>query len=463
METEHLPPGPERSKQVKRFLILIGSVAGLGGLLYGFDTGVISGAQLQINTQFGLSTVGTGVLVSSVLVGAFLGSLFAGPLGDHYGRKRSNILAALLFIVGLLIAVFAVDFAMLLIGRIVLGVGIGITAVLVPTYIVEIAPSKHRGTMTILYQLALTFGILAADIVDWALDSLPQGWRWMFAVGLIPAVIVLVVLFFMPRSPRWLLMKGNEEEARRVLHMVRHHPDHVDLEVAEISESIRLDLIEDSSWRDLFKKSLRPILTFAIIFALIDQLTGVNAIIYYAPTILQKAGFASANSALGANIIVGAVNFLATFFAVWAIDRIGRRPMMLGGLSLMIVGMVGMAAIFEIGLDGGATTWLAVIALCVYLAGFANSMPLIFVVVPEIFPSSVRSHAMGLVLMVVWAVNLAVAQGFPTMLDSLGGANTFWVFGAICVASLIYMIFKMPETKGVELEDIQQKVFHTAA
>src|SRR5580704_5160315 len=388
----------------RAFVYLAASFAGLGGLLFGYDTGVISGAELFFKNDFTLSTFALEVIVSGVLAGAAVGALAGGRLADLFGRRPLLIATALIFAVGALVCAAASSPGILIFGRIVVGLGIGLSSGTVPVYISEVSTPDARGWTVSLFQLAITLGILLAYVVDYAFASI-QGWRWMFGLALVPAAIFGLGMVFLPESPRWLAAHGHVERARAMLARIRGTSD-VDIEMREIVEGIERDRDRRGSLSDLFAPSVRPALIVGIGLAVFQQVTGINTVIYYAPLIIQSSGISSASGAILATAGIGVVNVLMTIVAMWLIDRVGRRPLLLVGIAGMVItlGVLGLA--FHMAGRTGALAWLAVVSMMVYVASFAISLgPIFWLLISEIYPLKIRSSAEGLAAAFNWGSN----------------------------------------------------------
>jgi len=317
-----------RRSRAALYTALIAIVAALGGLLFGFDTGVIAGAMLFIVPDFNLGPAQQGLVVSAVTFGALFGALAGGTSSDYIGRRRTNIVAGMSFIAGSLLSATAPNVDVLIASRVVIGLGIGLTSVAAPMYIAELSPARNRGKLVSLFQLAITAGILVSYLVDRALVP-EHAWRWMLGLAIIPGALLVFGMIAMPESPRWLLKTGAEKAARQALALVRT-PDEIDAEVREIHDD--LDRNQPAGWTELLMPGLRPALLAGVGLAVLQQVTGINTIIYYAPQIFQRAGLNSAATALAATIGIGVINVISTLIAIWLVDRIGRKPLRLAGL-----------------------------------------------------------------------------------------------------------------------------------
>lgn len=438
----------------RRLVYIAAAFAGLGGLLFGYDTGVISGAELFLTKDFALSVFALEVIVSGVLAGAAAGALVGGRLADLFGRRALLIVTALIFGLGAVLCALAASPNSLVIGRVIVGLGIGLSSGTVPVYISEVAPPDARGWTVSIFQLAITLGILLAYLVDYAFSSI-QGWRWMFGLAVLPAGIFALGMMFLPESPRWLAKRGRLNAARAILSRSRGASE-VDAELREIELSLA-QAQERGNWRDLINPALRPALTVGIGLAIFQQVTGINTVIYYAPMIIQSAGISSASGAILATAGIGAVNVLMTIVSMWLIDRIGRRPLLLTGIAGMIASLCVLGWAFHTASPKGALSWLAVVSMMVYVASFAISLgPIFWLLISEIYPLKVRSSAEGLAATFNWVSNLVVTLTFLTLLQKVGSTRTFWLYAVFAVAAWIFSYRVVPETKGRTLEEIEQ-------
>lgn len=425
----------------------------LGALLFGFDTGVISGAILGISDQFGLNAWSQGAVVSSLLVGAAVGSLIAGRVADRWGRRPVLIGGATLFAVGAVGVSLATSVGLLIAWRMVLGLAVGIAAVLVPLYLSEIAPTRQRGSVASLNQLMIMIGILLAAVVNvFAGDQ----WRWALAFGVVPAILMLIGLLKLPETPRWLVTHGREDDARALLYRLRT-ADEVEPELAEIIEVEQRSRGERTGLRELWRPWVRPIVLIGVGLAVFQQIQGINVIIYYLPTSLTQSGM-SASAAIGVNLGIGALNVAMTLVAIRIVDRVGRRTLLLGG-SIGMVASLGLitltGAIPALNQDAWGT-----IALIIGSAGFIISYalswgPLLWVVLGEIFPLRIRGAAMAVSTMALWLANIAVSLSYPAMLAGVGQAVTFGMYTVICFSSYLFVRALLTETRGLSLERIE--------
>ena len=436
-------------------------VATLGGLLFGYDTAVISGAIGFLTKRFELDPTGMGWAASCALVGCIVGVLVAGEVSDRLGRKRALILAATLFFISAVGTALPRTLSQFVIFRIVGGVGVGIASMTSPMYIAEISPARIRGRMVSLNQLAIVSGILVVYFVNYFIAgqgneawNVETGWRWMFGSESLPALALLLLMFLVPATPRWLIKQGRREEAFAILKRIGGEK-HAEAERKEIETTVAH---ESASLRQLLRPKMRMVLFMGITLAVLQQVTGINVFLYYAPEIFKKLG-AGTDAALFQTIIVGAVNMVFTLIAIWTVDKLGRKP-------LMIVGASGMGiSLFALGFASYAQRvegW-ALIFVLGYIGCFALSLgPVVWVVLSEIFPTKIRGRAMSIATLGLWTANYIVSQTFPMMsenaflVDNFHGAFPFWIYGALCVVTVVFVVRFVPETKGKSLEEIER-------
>jgi sugar porter (SP) family MFS transporter len=436
----------------RRFVYVVASVAALGGLLFGYDTGVISGALLFIGQDFELNAFLEGFIVSSLLLGAMVGAGVSGALSDRLGRRTIILAAAVIFAVGAIGAGLAPTVWVLVFFRFVLGLGVGAASALVPSYISESAPTEVRGSLSSLFQLAITIGILLAYLTNGAFATV-DSWRWPLGLACVPAVILFAGMYFLPETPRWLVSKNREEEARRVLGRSRS-AEEVDREVREIREAEQEEAGQ-VGYGELFAPWVRPMIVVGVGLAVFQQLVGINTVIYYAPTIIRSTGLDEVASVLS-TIGIGVVNLLMTVVAILVIDRVGRKPLLLVGLAGMIVSLVLIGAAFLFPGLSGVISWVTLVGLMLYVASFAVSFgPLLWVMLPEIFPIRARGAGTGLSSLSNWGANFLVAQAFLPLVALTGRTAVFWGLAVVCVLAAIFIYFVVPETRGRSLEEIE--------
>ena len=437
---------------VKPFVYVAVGVAAIGGLLFGYDTGVVSGAILFVKTQFSLSSAMEEIVVSAVLVGAVIGAVIGGTLTDRFGRRGMIILAGIIFTVSAIGTAAAPTVTWLIVARVVSGLAIGIASFISPMYIAELVPAKVRGSLVAVNMLAITTGIVVAYLTDYALSGI-QGWRYMFGLAAIPSIILTVAMWRLPDSPRWLISKSKVEQARRVLQRARIESD-VSAEITDIQKS--MDKQERGGAAGLFQPSLRMPLIVGLGLAVFQQITGINTVIYYAPTIFKFVGITAASSAILAGAALAMVMWCFHVLAIFLLDRVGRRPLLLTGVMGQIVGLAILGAAFQFQQLASFKSYIAIGGLVIYVACFAFGLgPIFWLLISEIYPLRVRGAAMSAVTVTNWAFNLAVALTFLTLVGVLGHAGTFWLYGAIAVAAWIFFYLLVPETKGKSLEQIE--------
>ncbi|HHQ6725079.1 TPA: sugar porter family MFS transporter [Serratia fonticola] len=431
-------------------------LAALAGLLFGLDIGVIAGALPFIAHEFQITSQQQEWVVSSMMFGAAVGAVGSGWLSYRLGRKYSLMIGAVLFVIGSLCSAFAPNNDVLLVSRVLLGLAVGIASFTAPLYLSEIAPERIRGSMISMYQLMITIGILGAYLSDTAF-SYSGSWRWMLGIITLPALLLFVGVFFLPRSPRWLASRGRDAEARKVLEMLRDTTEQAKAELDEIRESLK---IKQSGWA-LFKdnKNFRRAVYLGVLLQVMQQFTGMNVIMYYAPKIFDLAGFASTAQQMWGTVIVGLVNVLATFIAIGLVDRWGRKPTLKLGFLVMAIGMGTLGTMMNIGMDTPAAQYFAILMLLMFIVGFAMSAgPLIWVLCSEIQPLKGRDFGITCSTTVNWIANMIVGATFLTMLNSLGSANTFWIYAGLNLVFIFITIALIPETKNISLEHIERNL-----
>jgi len=444
-----------KSKHTENLLIIyvIAFVAALAGLLFGYDTGVISGAILFLKDQFNLTSVLVEKVVSSVLLGAVMGAAFSGAVADKLGRRRSIVITGILFSLGAIGSAFASSIPVLIACRFMIGLAIGVASYVAPLYISEISPADVRGALVSLNQLMITCGIVVSYLVDYALTLGRDEWRWMFGLGAVPAVILLIGMIFLPESPRWLVSRGFIDKARKVLTRTGAGKS-ADTEIDNITKTLSE---KKCCWREVFQPWVRPALLVGIALAFFQQATGINTIIYYAPTIFEFAGFGSHRVAILATVGVGAVNVLMTLVAIWLLDKVGRKPLLYVGMTGMVLSLAVLGIAFYLPSMSGFLKWIAVGSVVVYIASFAISLgPIFWLMIAEIYPLKIRGRAMSLATVANWGFNMLVAATFLTLIEKLGKAGTFWLFSFVAVLGIVYCYFFVPETKGYTLEEIEE-------
>jgi MFS transporter, SP family, galactose:H+ symporter len=448
------PGTSTRTTTSTSFVFIAAVFAALGGLLFGYDTGVISGALIFIKSQFHLSVFHQELVVSVVLIGAAVGALGGGRLADAFGRRLMLIVTALIFIGGAIVCSAAGSVGILILGRIIVGLGIGLSSSTVPVYISEVSPAGARGWQVSLFQLAITVGILGAYLVDYGFAA-RGAWRWMLGLAVVPGALLGLGMLAMPETPRWLAKHGHAEAARKVLARIRG-TQNIQAEFQEIQGTLS-QAEERGHFSDLLAVSVRPALIVGIGLAIFQQITGINTVIYYAPSIIQSAGIPSAAGAILATAGIGLVNVLMTIVAMWLIDRAGRRPLLLTGITGMVVSLGVLGFVFQTHQPSAGLGWLAVVILMAYVASFAISLgPIFWLLIAEIYPLRVRGVAEGAAAGTNWAANLLVSLTFLSLLQVLGPSWTFWLYALLTIGSLVFSYSLVPETKGRTLEEIEQ-------
>ncbi len=437
-------------------------VAALGGLLFGYDTGVINGAIGPLKAYFNLDEVHEGWAMGCALLGCALGAAGAGAISDRFGRKKVLILSAVLFFVSAIGTAMPTTLTAFILFRILAGLGIGAASISSPLYIAEITPARIRGRMVSVNQFAIVSGISVVFFVNYFIalqgDELwnqNHGWRWMFASGALPALVLLVLLFLVPESPRWLTKQGREDQALGILTRV-NGSDQAKIELAEIKDTLRH---ETGSLGQLFQPGMKLVLVIGIVLAVLQQITGINVFLYFGTEIFKKMG-SETNAALLQNIVVGVVNLSFTIVAIRTVDRLGRKPLMIIGSAGMGVSLLamGLAAYLQ-----RTELWVLLFILG-YIACFALSVgPVTWVILSEIFPTRIRGRAMAIATICLWVANYIVSQTFPMMNDdkswlvaTFHRAFPFWLYGVFCAVLLVFVWRFVPETKGKTLEEIEK-------
>jgi sugar porter (SP) family MFS transporter len=432
------------------YVYLIAAVAALGGLLFGFDTAIINGALVFLKKDFGLTDAQTELAASSILFGAVAGAALAGWLTDRYGRRRLLFGAALLFTLSALAAALPRTLTEFVVARLAGGIAIGVASLVVPLYIAEIAPARIRGRLVTLNQLAIVSGILLAYIASYYLAGLGlASWRWMFAAAAVPSLLFMLTLLLVPESPRWLLGRGRGAEALGTLTRL-NGPVTAATEAAEIQAALAAEQGEAAS---LSQPRLRRPLRIAVVLAVLQQITGINTILYYGSIIFTEHSGQSASSAIGANALIGGINFAGTVVALFIIDRVGRKPLLLfasGGMALALGALV-------VGLQLHAPgPWLLGLIM-LYVACFAVGLgPGVWVVITEIFPNAVRGRAASLATVALWVACTLISFTFLSLVKAAGLAGAFGLYAVLSALTFVFVWRAVPETKGRTLEEIEQ-------
>ncbi|WP_449769781.1 sugar porter family MFS transporter [Klebsiella pneumoniae] len=432
------------------FIIMSIIISSVGGVIFGYDTGIIGGAIVFIGKEFNINDYIQGIIVSMSLLGAMIGSLAAGPLADKYGRKINLFISGVCFAVGAIVSGYSNSIELLTFSRILQGIGVGASSVLVPVYIAELAPAKIRGMLVTSFQLMITVGIVIAYGVNAAAESKGE-WRFPVGIASILGIILSLGVLFVTESPRWLIAINKHDLARRTLIKLRGTNDVED----EIKETERLNALEQDNikWGDLFKGHIRPMIIIGVLVAFFSNACGINLVIYFAPQILQTSGFSSSASWIG-TVGLGIANVVFTIVGMLIVDKVGRRPLLITGSIGLTLSLVILALIFSVPAFEGSG-WLALGSLIFYIVMYAVSPGMLgFLIISEMAPLRARAKATSLSIFVIFATNLVIALTSLPMLNGLGASTTFWIFSAICVAFTIFS-FYVPETKGKSLEEVE--------
>ncbi len=452
----------------KTFLLLITAVTALGGLLFGYDTGVINGAQFYLSKHFDLDSAMKGWVVGSALLGCLVGAIIAGPVSIKFGRKYSLIMSAVLFSISAygsgLPSIFPESVSLLVFFRIIGGIGIGIASMNAPMYIAEISPSNIRGKMVTYYQLAIVIGFFVVFLATYFIgNSLTEtqnisfGWKRMFWSELIPSCLFLILLFFVPKSPRWLAIKGKDEEALTILIKI-HGSEKANKEINEIKDSLKAS--NDGVKVNYFSKIVIGIIVIGTTLSVLQQFTGINAVLYYGADIFEKALGFGKEDVLAQQILLAFVNLIFTFVAMFTVDKFGRKPLIYIGAIGMIVGFL----LLGITLQQQSVGIISLLGVLIFIASFALSMgPVVWVLLSEMFPNKIRSVAMSIAVAAQWAANYVVSQSFPIVMDSdvnngviWNGSLPYFIFIVFIIIIVVLTYKYIPETKGKSLEEIEK-------
>ena len=452
------------------YVVFLSIVAAIGGILFGYDTAVISGTISSVEAQFSLNAMQVGWFVGCALVGSILGVAVAGILSDRFGRKLTMLVAAILFTASGIGCAISQSFTELIIYRILGGIGIGVVSIVSPMYISEVAVARWRGTLVSLYQLAITIGFLAAYLVNFqilkaaetAVYDTPwlhwilvdEMWRGMLGSNALPALLFFIVIFFIPESPRWLILRNRTERAHAVLERIYRSSEAADGEIATIRDAEKA--APKSEWRSLTSPGMRRALLIGVAIAMLGQFMGVNAVLYYGPTIFEDAGLSSGDS-LFSQVLVGVVNMLTTVIALVIIDRVGRKQLVYWGVSGMILSLlcIGVYLLFG-GAWGLSSTFLLIFFLAYVFCCAISISAVIFVLLSEMYPTRVRGLAMSIAGFSLWIGTYLIGQLTPWMLETLTPAGTFFLFAAMCFPYILIMWRAVPETTGRSLEEIER-------
>jgi sugar porter (SP) family MFS transporter len=444
----------EAFKGGNRFVLRLALIAALGGFLFGYDTGVISGALLYIEPDLHPSGFEAQAFVGALLVGAVIGAAISGWSADALSRRRTKIIAGAIYVIGALGSAASQTPWELIWARFALGIAVGAASFVAPMYISELAPKKIRGGVTSFNQLMVVSGIFVSYIVNWAFGGAAGNWRWMLGLAAIPGAALAIGMYFQPFSPRWLVGQGRDDEAREVLRRARESDDEVEEELKEIEE----EASSKGSLRDLLAPGVRAMVLIGLVMAIAQQLIGVNTVIYYAPTILKLTGL-STSSAITQALSVGITNVIFTIVAVLILDKVGRRPLLIVGTIGCVIALVALGVFFASSTLKHDAPGVALICLIVYIASFAVGLgPVFWLMISEIFPLKVRSAAMSASTVANWAANFVVSTFFLTLTGAITIQGTFWLYAGFGVAAIVFFAFRLPETKNRSLEEISEEV-----
>jgi len=432
----------------RSFIVLTSITVAIGGFLFGYDTAVISGAILFVRSQFHLGSVETEVAVSIVLAGALAGTALGGYLGDRIGRRPTLLVTAVTYGIFALTTGLSNGPVVFVLSRLFVGAAVGISSMLVPLYIAELAPEDIRGALVTLNQLAISTGVVVAYYVDYLLAG-SGNWRLMFMSAVAPSIVLLAGLLFLPETPRWLAAHGDFSGAAKILARIET-PEKATRDLQELRHVTETDRLK---FRDLWVRRFRKPLIVGIVLAIFQQITGVNTIVYYAPTIMQMVGFSSAGTAILATFLIGLVGLVATIVSMFLVDKVGRRPLLL--ISLAGMGVVLLHLAFILG-DPHPKKWIVLADVLVYLAAFDLGLgPIFWLLISEIYPTTVRAQAMSLATMAIWAADFLVTATFLTVVDHLGMRGCFLLFAGLCLVAFVFSFRMVPETRDRTLEQIE--------
>ena len=453
------------------YIIFLSVVAALGGFLFGYDTAVISGTIAQVTHLFQLDTLQQGWYVGCALIGSIIGVLFAGILSDKFGRKSTMILSAILFSTSAIGCAVSTDFNQLVIYRIIGGVGIGVVSIISPLYISEVAVAQYRGRLVSLYQLAVTIGFLGAYLVNyqllgysmsnpdvstgwWNLVFVSEVWRGMLGMETLPAIMFFIIIFFIPESPRWLILKGKEEKATNILERIYTSSKEALFQLTETKSVLSSE--SKSEWKLLLQPGIRKAVIIGVCIAVLGQFMGVNAVLYYGPSIFENAGLSGGDS-LFYQVLVGLVNTLTTVLALVIIDKVGRKKLVYYGVSGMVISLVLITTYFIYGESWGISSIFLLIFFLFYVFCCAVSIcAVVFVLLSEMYPTRVRGLAMSIAGFALWIGTYLIGQLTPWMLQNLTPAGTFILFAIMCVPYMLIVWKLVPETTGKSLEEIER-------
>lgn len=459
------------------YVLILASIAAIAGLLFGFDTGVIAGALQFIVKNFHIVIQNHGTIhhyslletmrvsgttleefiVAAVPAGALIGSVLSSFCSHYIGRKGSIIITAILFIIGTFVAATAINTNLLVIGRLLMGLAVGLSAMVAPMYLSEVSPPKIRGAVIFLYQMAITIGILSAFIVNY-IFSFTENWRAMFAIGIIPSVFLFIGMLTLPESPRWLLQNGKHKHAHKVLKKLRGKATDISQEIADI---LSISVKKSGGIKKLFSSRTSMLVIVTVGLFIFQQFTSINTILYYAPIIFRDAGFVGSSSQILALVTTGIINVCATMLGIWLVDKLGRRKLLFIGMTGMIICLFVMGSVYHHFFGAAqATKWIALIATLLFITFFATSISgIAYIMMAELFPLNVRNIGMAIASSANWGLNLLVTASFLTLVQILGIGTTYWLYAVLSSIGMLFIIFLVPETKNISLETIEKNLY----
>ncbi|MEO6734669.1 MAG: sugar porter family MFS transporter [Ferruginibacter sp.] len=436
------------------YVIGISFISALGGYLFGFDFAVISGALPFLRTTFELSTWWEGFLTGSLALGCIVGCLIAGNIADRYGRKPGLMAAAFVFAVSSLGMAFSNSLTIFIAMRFAAGIGVGMASMLSPMYIAEVSPAPVRGRNVAINQLTIVLGILITNLINYQLaDKGEDAWRWMFGLGVVPSLLFLVGVLWLPESPRWLFKAGQNKKAEKILSKIGG-PEFATDTISDISKSLTKEVKQ--TYSAVFEKAVRPAVFIGITLAVFQQFCGINVVFNYTSTIFESVG-ANLDRQLFETVAIGIVNLLFTLVAMWQVDKLGRRPLMLYGSLILCIVYIIMALLLKNGASAGLVSVFVLLAIASYAASLA---PVTWVLISEIFPNHIRGLATSVAVVSLWAAYFILVFTFPVLAEKLGTYGPFWLYAAICLLGFLFIKFRVKETKGKTLEELENIVIH---
>jgi MFS transporter, SP family, arabinose:H+ symporter len=436
-------------------ILLISLIAAFGGLLFGFDIAIFSGTIPFIQPYYNLTNAELGWTGSSLYIGCIIGTMITGYVTDQFGRKLPLIISAAIFMVSSVMMGMAPSNQALVLWRIIAGIGVGAASMLSPLYIAEISPAAKRGKLVSINQLTIVLGILLAYLSNYMLADVENNWRWMFASGAVPSLLFFVTAFFVPESPRWLVSRGNSEKAKSILRKVFGEASaEVEIKNMQVSKNAAAS---NGGFKELIHPSVILLVGIGITLAVFQQISGANAVFFYAPLIFEKAGMDVSNQ-LFQQVLIGVINLVFTLLAMQLVDRVGRKKLMVGGALLMALWLVAIGICFQLSLFGGY--WLTLFVL-LFIATYATTLaPVTWVLISEIFPGKVRGLAMSVATGMLWVACFSLAYGFPVLIQAVDPPNTYFIFSGICFFYFLFLVRYVPETKGKTLEQFEVEIVH---